>query len=1551
MSQPGEGEGKEEEPHVTPSNPQNVAGSQARTASITTPAPTRQPQQTPGEARTFRRTGRNFTPSTGSGRTAPPSRRTILNPFIAEEAEEGGSGPGPGTAGGTGGTARRRHTRNVLPTPTRVGGPVRRSISFDFTIPSAYTPVHYPDETKTRAPSILRSSTAPRLSGDHGVGGSSGGGGGGGTPTSAPPAWNPSASRAAPSTPTTARALAPLPALVSVPAFVPASASAAAVNALQPRQQPATPQSARINLNPFSMIRDWWAPRNRTTAEQRPTANPTGQGEEGAAGHSSPTQTAEDDDDYFLQALADPQSQTTQRAWVHEPEAHSLGDKPWGTSYFDEWAPKDGWHDGGQAEAQPGSGDCDDGSHPDAGESDLSSIWQDAESSASQQSGSSSPWRTSARGQDDYNFDDVNFKSGIRAKAFNKVLKRGQTERIFQKTKLFYKALYHARTREPKIDLEVLDDMINRGTKTIREWLGANGQDIPQELQDKIVDKVIGVLGGMRDDIGTLLVEEKSYVKDFAENLEHLLTRSPGRPRSLTSGASSVRSIPLPKRDLEPLDRGKMSILSKETLLDFLFERDGQRADHINNLQDVCETYEANIVKLEEEIQSLEATSFQQRSTEPYNFSDVLDSLLYQFNSEESASMRDTASQPSNGSNGTTRDRLLTFATASYAKSPKSAGSRPGSASAFMAQSEREPPPEPIEIMDQPAIDPIRRQLLEGLQDIWRCREVEDELTQRYMRKLARGANIAIRPGLEEGNRLSLASANFINAKSTTPEQLKKRLRRVTLERDRARKAENTAQFQLNSRPASHQRSDTAPAGLIRRATNVFGGVRWPNTATVASPATATPPTAPLNHPSMVRLLRVVSQLVDELSGCSSATSNLAQTMARCGRMDTDQSPILPALNNLRAVIRMVRTDKPETPTENDLAGGNETWRALYLDEIEGYTMHVRRRVVGAINTLDSHVDQWDRINQQDSDNSFGQTPVPQLSGDARSRAERSEAESMNDLVGGPTGEQGVEVDPRPLITGGWLAAHPTGPCDLCTPVLQIPEFAAELREATCECAYGTGVMVEERAEGATKSRGSSRSVTFADERPGILKGRRRRRRPSQLDLSAAKSHRSTPSTEGGNRPSTPHPLKSIGDRGSDHPEMEREPPTSHARRGCGCNCPCRKGVRVAYYMCRNMVGQLADGEASQAQTELQAADDTQQDPEEPRSVERWILDVASDVVSMVAWGSPRTNRSSSRSAVQDPSQIPLPPSSVASSQTLFLSVPSARLSPHNPPPLTQSPLRQNQTSSPRRSLVLPDTPGRRRRRATAPANIATLLGRLPRVLEAESESHGVPADPGPADREPSDGQPAEAQSRDGQPDDQPDNLKPGNQQRSAEATSEPAPVPEPVPGRPTFWASLADDPLLAMLTLLWDILIFFTLRQLRNISVILWFILSALWYYVQLPLYVVLRFLARQNVVPPQAPMLPRFELSSLFAWVALVWISTMAIALNEERRIWRNANPLIARGYVRGMPYRRLYPWWSLYLVDTDLVEPALGGLSEMLHELILSSDDSNLTSMFFE
>ncbi|KAL1866006.1 hypothetical protein Daus18300_006907 [Diaporthe australafricana] len=143
-------------------------------------------------------------------------------------------------------------------------------------------------------------------------------------------------------------------------------------------------------------------------------------------------------------------------------------------------------------------------------------------------------------------------------------------------------------------------------------------------------------------------------------------------------------------------------------------------------------------------------------------------------------------------------------------------------------------------------------------------------------------------------------------------------------------------------------------------------------------------------------------------------------------------------------------------------------------------------------------------------------------------------------------------------------------------------------------------------------------------------------------------------------------------------------------------------------------------------------------------------------------------------------------------------------------------------------------------------------------------------------------------------------------------------------------------DPVMAALTLLWDLIIFLPMLLFRGLGLIIWWIYNAICYGAEMGLYLNLRYLARLNVIRPAAMAIPfpSRDVQMIALWFLIVWFVTMLIALYEERRIWRAANAQDTAAYFRGLAARRPYPWWSIYQVDYGLLQPVFGRVSEWLH-----------------
>ncbi|ROW13603.1 hypothetical protein VPNG_04550 [Cytospora leucostoma] len=661
--------------------------------------------------------------------------------------------------------------------------------------------------------------------------------------------------------------------------------------------QPATPPRRR---GFFPSIRGWFAPSSRAEEQQRLGSSPAGSDgldtEGSETGQAAPP--AADDGDVFLQpasmATWPPRSGFDVPKTEPEPPETEIGQ------------PDAQWYDDNQSNvgetAYPGRSSLEDLTEATA------AVVHAQEDSESKETGS--PWANSLRGQDDFTFIEFSLRN-IRARSFEKVFHKIQREGVFHDRMLFYRARYRARTREPNLDLDVLDSLRDQGTRALHQWVEEHARDITPRFQDGILEEVNRAFGAMRDRIGELLLAESTYVSSTADDLEELITRPPGLTRANTSAAPSVTSFSLPDNEFEELDRAELMVMPKGEIVESYLKRDVKREKYIDWLRNECDNCEARIASLEEYVRDLEADKINmQAEAEDRGFNRATGLL------EGVVGMHGVSRQ---AKSSTRRSGTTSTMSASSSRRPSSA----------VAVSGRTPDPADSgaasEVPSAPSCTPgdlIRQQLLDDLQDISRNLDLETALLPMYIRQIAEEADVAIRPGLEEAASSHITA--MLDIGSATTAQLHARLRQVTLERDRARRGEIEAREQLQFSAASTQQPAPAPTGLLGRVSTALRGVRQPDTTAMITSSTTAPPTVSLNHPELVRLLRVVTQLGDELARCSSATSNLAQSMVRHGLMEIGHESVLPALNNLREVVRRVRADKPETPTDNDFTAGNE---------------------------------------------------------------------------------------------------------------------------------------------------------------------------------------------------------------------------------------------------------------------------------------------------------------------------------------------------------------------------------------------------------------------------------------------------------------------------------------------------------------------------------------------------------------------------------------------------------------------------------------------------
>lgn len=457
-------------------------------------------------------------------------------------------------------------------------------------------------------------------------------------------------------------------------------------------------------------------------------------------------------------------------------------------------------------------------------------------------------------------------------------------------------------------------------------------------------------------------------------------------------------------------------------------------------------------------------------------------------------------------------------------------------------------------------------------------------------------------------------------------------------------------------------------------------------------------------------------------------------------------------------------------------------------------------------------------------------------------------------------------------------------------------------------------------------------------------------------------------------------------------PGMGARGPASatHAHHGCTCNCRCRvggrqnvlttkDGRRVAYFTCRNMVGQLPPvppGPARSLSLSSTSAGSPAESPQPPAIdplpspggllglISRTGSSRAPSISAATPAGSPpgqaphRTSQPRSRS--RGPLELnPVEPPERGSHNSSHRSS-NARASQASPvaPPSGQSVQNASQRSSLSRGPQSPSaaTPSEhefhnlsqgphssRQSRASSEAAASEQSfhssGSGRRRLENDPEAGGARPDSRHDEGPPRDGEDGDGQLG-GQPDeDQLAEGEPGNGQQlgggqpgggggggGGRGPRWPR-DPEPQPGE--------DRPEWQVLQLLWVVFRWLTFGQLHNLWAISQFVWALVQYYGRPAMAILGRLLGRRRgAVQSWIPIAPREEILSFALWCLVVGHMTMLVAMGEERRLWLAANPRTA-SYMRGLRHRQPYPWWSPYEVDYALLSPAMDGWGLWLHK----------------
>lgn len=456
-----------------------------------------------------------------------------------------------------------------------------------------------------------------------------------------------------------------------------------------------------------------------------------------------------------------------------------------------------------------------------------------------------------------------------------------------------------------------------------------------------------------------------------------------------------------------------------------------------------------------------------------------------------------------------------------------------------------------------------------------------------------------------------------------------------------------------------------------------------------------------------------------------------------------------------------------------------------------------------------------------------------------------------------------------------WLATHPDGPCEDCVPVFRFPPELGELPTCGCTCDLALGNQPRSAGgssgAGSSRSRASSgRSVRFADD--GAATGEDNgRRRPAPLNLAAFGGL--VDEANDADRPNTPYPAGAEGVQ-TDAPADATADATADTPAGAAAP--------------DNQPEASAPGDQPEAQASGEQADTVPiQLPEEERPAvqEPAVQDPAVEAPVMAATG----GRSGWRCPCCGRGTYGVPPAGGVP-QVAYYTCRNMAGQPFNP------------QAAPPVSLA----EGLRNVLAAAAGFIRPRGG-------GDADAPAAPEPAGPRRRDRGNSAPPA-----GTEPIAPGTPRPGRREKSAPPATR-VPTPEARPEAPPR------DRVMTFLTLLWDVYIVALFVRFGDILRPLSTWMGEMFIYLHL------RYLVGQNV---RRPVLARVPVFHIALFVLLLWLSTMLIALIEERRIWRAANAQLSAAYFRGTALRRPYPFWAAFEADSGLIRPALGTFSQWLH-----------------
>ncbi|KAF3768686.1 hypothetical protein M406DRAFT_327107 [Cryphonectria parasitica EP155] len=1114
-----------------------------------------------------------------------------------------------------------------------------------------------------------------------------------------------------------------------------------------------------------------------------------------------------------------------------------------------------------------------------------------------------------------------------RATMLRPLLDRLREARLFTDMGSLMDVTLRAQSNFRPLDMEIVEQFAERFIEDFRHRLGhpEAGPVLPVETRDQVLAEMNALGIRMRilmtEVVASTLQTDADTIRSICVDLNRCIGVNASRPGSagrararsdvrtpaLTRRTSQMSTLSGPERVSSSLsrslDRERLSAMSHAELVDFTLARDQEQNDLLDEMRDHLETYEERMIKIQEENDTAHEDMLNLRAE-----IDLEKAKVHEFgkhgldiNGNKVTTPQQRDQEPRDHGTARLEPRIRS-------RSPHSQARSSGS---FLPFPDRSASPQILSTPTRERISSLaalldedndqREQDFAGLQRIIALLNDEDDLIIGFIDRTAQRAALSTRTVSESDatqsspevslHRASTSSAAAAASDDLTKQQLQTRLRIVEQDRDALQRERDTL---FERATCSHSIDDLGPRDQERIA--FFAE----------------------------RALSFIDRYLNDFIRCSRNLSLFSRVVIEVGRMDKGQQTCKNELQALLETNTTISNLRP-TPYERGPQGDGrfnklEAYQNAWLPNVEEFLNHFVK-LFDDVQSLTAKARAWDLANPRPTPNDQPSEPSVHdsvLSGRSPSLLSRATSSISGLIFGAEDADQLYGFISRDA-EGSGTQQHPH--CNGCEAAVASP---AGISVGTC----GMGNADEQQRESARSHSSGSSRVSFADTQgqlpittspqfipKSIL--RRSSARPRSLDIGRANLSRqgSKYAATG-----TPYPFSM---------------PEGHAARSSSTSLLATFSSARDQQSTRRITDHDTAGHGAGGPTIVQRSADL----ERPSSMSQFPGGLRSG--GLLGLISRKESYRASRGSDS-------PPTTTISEQgNSRLSYPASYPGPRQVPAAAAS--------------LVEDSHVHRIMTPTGSLRVDYRIEGGPQAKTNRKQDHhknqngegapeprpvGEQREDGGAGGEGTDEQPAAPQKGQERAAETPAGPRTplGDQPRRQSGSKQPSKSDGSSRGRrwsewSDAWSPQAHSPARAprpnpewqFLRLVSVLSSWLTYRQLFNLWAIVWFLTVLMWSYLRVALELLTVGVAR----PRRVRVLPAEEMLSLVLWCIIVGHLTMLVAIGEERKLWLAANPTTA-SYLRGLRYRRAYPWWSPYEVDFAFLSPAMKSWSVWLHQL---------------